>query len=68
MGLFKRLFCRHQNLEFVRNLYGDEIVDWGWKRSVWACKRCDAAVGKDELHVAPQPEAQPTEAAQKGGA
>ncbi len=40
MSFFKRLFCRHKELEFVRNLHGDEIIEHGWKRSVWECVRC----------------------------
>lgn len=58
MGFFKRLFCRHPEQEFVRNIYGDEIVDWNYKRSIWKCQYCGAVIAKDELH----------RAAQKGGA
>lgn len=39
MHILKRLFCRHTYL-FVRNIYGDEIIEYGWKRSVWRCKEC----------------------------
>jgi hypothetical protein len=34
-----RLLCKH-DFEFVRNIYGDEIIAHGWKRSVWRCKTC----------------------------
>lgn len=51
MGFLKRLFCRHE-LEFVRNIYGDEIIERGWKRSLWRCQKCGAVVEKDELHNA----------------
>jgi ribosomal protein L37AE/L43A len=51
MRFLKRLFCRH-DLEFVRNIYGDEIIERGWKRSLWKCKTCGAVVAKDELHSA----------------
>lgn len=36
---FKRLFCRH-SYEHVRNIYGDEIIDAGYYRSVWKCSKC----------------------------
>lgn len=51
MNIFKRLFCRHHALHFLRNVYGDEIVHSG-KRSVWACAHCGAVIWKDELHEA----------------
>ncbi len=51
MGFFKQLFCRH-GLEFVRNIYGDEIIERGWKRSLWKCTKCGTVVAKDELHSA----------------
>lgn len=35
----KRLFCAHDFI-FVRNIYGDEILEHGYKRSVWKCKHC----------------------------
>lgn len=45
----KRLFCRHPDgLTFVRNIYGDEIMQWGYKRSAWRCNRNGCLVGKDE--------------------
>lgn len=37
----KRLFCPHKKLDFVRNIYGDEIIEYGWKRSIWRCAKCD---------------------------
>lgn len=48
MRFLKRLFCRH-DLEFVRNIYGDEINEWGWKRSIWRCKHCSKLIGRNEL-------------------
>lgn len=50
MGFFKKLFCGHSVLEFVRNIYGDEIIARGWKRSIWRCGKCGATVAKDDLH------------------
>lgn len=51
MRVLKRLFCRHE-FEFVRNIYGDEIIERGWKRSIWRCKHCGKTVERDELHDA----------------
>lgn len=48
--LIKRLLCRHRNLRFVRNLYGDQITHSGYKRSEWKCKHCGAWVLKSALH------------------
>lgn len=60
---FKRLFCRHRGgVSFVRNIYGDEIIEWGWKRSLWRCKRCGSVFGMDFLN-APPPEVDHTTAA-----
>lgn len=39
MNIIKRLFCRHE-YEFVRNIYGDEIIHAGYNRSWWRCKKC----------------------------
>lgn len=36
---FKRIFCRH-SYEHKRIVYGDEIIDLGWRRSVWICSKC----------------------------
>jgi hypothetical protein len=49
LKLIKRLFCRHSESTFVRNIYGDEIIEWGYKRSIWRCKKCGALHGKSEL-------------------
>jgi len=49
MNWFKRFFCEH-HFEFVRNIYGDEIIDRGWKRSIWQCNRCGKTEDRDELH------------------
>lgn len=37
--LLKRLLCHH-GFKFVRNLHGDEIIEYGWKRSLWRCAHC----------------------------
>lgn len=49
MNWFKRLFCSHR-FEFVRNIYGDEIIERGWKRSIWRCSVCGKIEARDELH------------------
>ncbi len=51
MRWLKRLLCRH-DLGFLRNIYGDEIIARGWKRSVWRCKNCGKTVDRDDLHDA----------------
>lgn len=49
IGFLKRLFCKH-DLEYVRNVYGDEINYLGGKRSIWKCAKCDKYELKDQLH------------------
>lgn len=39
MSIFKRLFCKH-DYQWVRNIYGDEIIYLGLKRSEWQCSKC----------------------------
>jgi hypothetical protein len=56
MKWLKRLFCDH-NFRFVRNIYGDEIILAGYKRSWWHCVRCGKWARKDCLfEPAPQKE------------
>lgn len=43
-----RARCQH-DLVFVRNLYGDQIIEWGYKRSVWRCSKCSKVVAQDRL-------------------
>lgn len=50
MNWLQRLFCRHKDTTFVRNIYGDEIIDCGYKRSIWRCTNCGKLVLQDELH------------------
>lgn len=50
MNWLKRLFCRHNGgLDFVRNVYGDEINQLN-ARSIWRCKRCARLVYTSELN------------------
>ena len=37
--LLKTLLCKH-DYKFIRNIYSDEIVCLGWKRSEWKCSKC----------------------------
>jgi hypothetical protein len=48
MKFIKRLFCRH-SYAFYSNIYGDAIIDWGWKRSLWRCEKCDKLQARDDL-------------------
>lgn len=48
MKWLKRLFCNH-NFTHIRNIYGDEIQERGWKRSVWKCSKCMKFVYSNEL-------------------
>lgn len=49
--MFKRLFCRHKDLEFLGNVYGDLIYDvstlFRLNRSAWRCKKCGHIVFKE---------------------
>ena len=41
MKIIKQFFCKHNNIEFVRNIYGDEINQISTShiyRSAWKCK------------------------------
>ena len=40
--LIKSFFCRHRIQTFVRNIHGDEVIQCGYKRSVWRCNNCGA--------------------------
>ena len=49
----KQIVCKHENLEFIRNIYGDEINRVSLKhiyRSMWKCKDCGKIIYKGELH------------------
>jgi Zn-finger protein len=54
MKLLKRLFCNH-NFVFIRNIHGDEIIERGWKRSVWRCAKCKKVVDRNEYHHTDKP-------------
>lgn len=49
------LTCWTHELEFRRNIYGDEIVHSGsFKRSWWQCRKCGAWKSKEHLHIDPK--------------
>ena len=48
----KQLFCKHESLNFVRNIYGDEINAVSVTkiyRSWWECSNCGKWIPKPEL-------------------
>lgn len=53
MTFLKRIFCRHRNLQIVRNIHGDMIRDHGWKRSLLRCADCQAVLSRDDLNHGP---------------
>jgi len=36
--------------QFVRNIYGDEIIQRGYRRSIWRCTRCGTVQERNHLH------------------
>lgn len=58
----RSLFCKHE-WEFGRNIYGDEIIRAGYRRSWWRCKKC----GRYRLdpHLYPELEECAVDATQK---
>lgn len=42
--------CAH-HYEFSYNLYGDQINQWGGKRSVWRCVHCGKFQARDALNL-----------------
>ena len=41
------IFCKH-TYKFIRNIYGDEIIRAGYKRSLWECSKCGKIEYKNE--------------------
>lgn len=43
-NIFKKLFCKHENIEFCGNIYGDLIDHYSTfrhiNRSAWRCQDC----------------------------
>ena len=51
----KRLFCRHYKVEFVSNVYGDQINYFNC-RSFWKCVKCGEYVKSQQLHISGEQE------------
>lgn len=47
-SFIKRLFCNHF-YQHIRNIYGDEIIEYGWKRSIWECYHCNKIQYRDSI-------------------
>lgn len=45
---FRQLLCSHQARYHIRNLYGDEIIVNGFKRSIWQCSDCGKVLYGEE--------------------
>lgn len=45
----KTLFCTHENLSHVRNIYGDQVNYSGGYRSVWECDKCHKTIYRRTL-------------------
>jgi hypothetical protein len=41
-----KYFCTHRKLGYMRDKYGDEIIEWGGRRSILQCKSCGKLVAK----------------------
>ena len=48
MNFIKKLFCKHQ-WRHKRNIYGDEIIDAGYYRSVYVCSKCGKVEYREEM-------------------
>lgn len=42
--------CKHNEVEFIRNIYGDEINFRNGNRSEFKCNRCRRIVYKKDLY------------------
>ena len=49
MAFLKSLFCGHKDQAFVRNIYAEEIIHCGYKRSEWKCNNCGKYVLQNSL-------------------
>ena len=46
--LIKGLICKHSYV-WRNNIYGDQIIYAGWKRSIWECEKCERVQFRDKL-------------------
>lgn len=47
-NLLKKLFCKHEELEFIENVHGDMINHLNC-RSIWKCCKCGKIIFKKDL-------------------
>ena len=50
ISLIKKILCKHKHVRFIRNIHGDEIIEYGYKRSVYVCINCGKYFYKDQLY------------------
>lgn len=43
----KSIFCKH-NYEWKENIHGDEIISFGYKRTIYKCSKCGKEIFFDE--------------------
>lgn len=52
--MLRKILCKHKDIEFIRNVYGDEINQLSGKnivRSIWNCKNCGKIIYKGDLYM-----------------
>ena len=55
--MLRKILCKHkdiEDIEFIRNVYGDEINQLSGKnivRSIWRCKNCRRIIYKGNLYM-----------------
>lgn len=52
--MLRKILCKHNDVEFIRNIYGDEINQLSGKntvRSIWKCKNCGRIIYKGNLCI-----------------
>lgn len=52
--MLRKILCKHKDIEFIRNVYGDEINQLSGKnivRSIWKCKNCGKIIYKGDLYM-----------------
>lgn len=72
MSVIRRILCslsgKHSATVFVRNIYGDEIHEWGGNRSLWRCHSCGCVSPWTHLNLPPAPAGDPGKVAQQDDA
>lgn len=46
----RQAFCQYR-LRFIRNIYGDEIYEYGHDRPLWGCQKCGKVKSLPDLHL-----------------